>query len=54
MRDKIRLTRISIQYCDTKDDDVLNELKEWFGGMDEVQRTVMAKSIRDLATNVQD
>ena len=49
MRDEIRLTRIMIQYCDTKDDAVLKELKEWFDGMNDVQRTVMAKSLRDRA-----
>ena len=49
MRDEIRLTRILIQYCDTKDDVVLKELKEWFDGMNEVQRTVMAKNICVLA-----
>jgi len=49
MRDEIRLTRILIQYCDTKDDTVLRELKDWFDGMNEVQRPVMAKSIRDRA-----
>ena len=45
MRDEIRLTRILIQYCDTKDEQVLEELKEWFAGMNEVQRTCMAKSV---------
>jgi hypothetical protein len=49
MRDEIRLTRILIQYCDTKDTKVLKELWEWFDGMNEIQRTVMAKNIRDLA-----
>jgi hypothetical protein len=49
MRDEIRLTRILIQYCDTKNKKVLKELKEWFAGMNEVQRTCMAKSIRDRA-----
>ena len=47
MQDEIRLTRILIQYCDTEDKKVLGELKEWFDGMNEVQRVVMAKSIRD-------
>ena len=47
MRDEIRLTRILIQYCDTKDKKVLEELKTWFVGMNEVQRTCMAKSIYD-------
>ncbi len=49
MRDEIRLTRILIQYCDTEDDAVLSELKEWFSDMNEIQRTVMAKSLRDRA-----
>jgi len=49
MRDEIRLTRMLIQYCDTKDKKVLDELKAWFDVMNEVQRTVMAKSIRDRA-----
>ena len=50
MRDEIRLTRILFQYCETEDKEVLNELKEWFAGMNEVQRTCMAKSIRDRFT----
>ena len=45
MRDEIRLTRILIQYCDTRDEKVLDELKEWFAEMDEVQRTCMANSV---------
>ena len=49
MRDEIRLTRIMIQYCDTKDGAVLKELKKWFDEMNEIQRTVMAKSLRDRA-----
>ena len=51
MRDEIRLTRILIQYCDTKDKKVLDELKEWFAGMNEVQRACMAKSIWDRVRN---
>ena len=47
MRDEIRLTRILIQYCDTEDSRVLDELKEWFAGMNEVQRTVMARCLRN-------
>jgi len=47
MRDEIRLTRILIQYCDTEDDAVLKELKDWFDGMNEVQRTVMVLSLRN-------
>jgi len=49
MRDEIRLTRMLIQYCDTEDNAVLKEFKEWFVGMNEIQRTVMAKSLRDRA-----
>ena len=45
MRDEIRLTRMLIQYCDTKDEKVLEELKAWFAEMNEVQRTCMAASI---------
>ena len=51
MRDEIRLTRIIIQYCDTKDQNILEELKEWFSGMNEIQRACMAKSILDRAKN---
>jgi len=47
MRDEIRLTRILIQYCDTKDEKVLDELKDWFAEMNEVQRICMAKSVFD-------
>jgi len=47
MRDDIRLTRIVIQYCDTIDEKVLDELKEWFSDMNEIQRVVMAKSLRE-------
>ena len=49
MRDEIRLTRILIQYCNTRDRKVLLELAAWFEGMNEIQRTVMAKNIFDLA-----
>jgi hypothetical protein len=49
MRDEIRLMRILIQYCDTTNEAVLMELKEWFGGMNEVQRVCMARSLRELA-----
>jgi hypothetical protein len=49
MRDEIRLTRFLIQYCDTKDEKVLEELKKWFDAMNEIQRAVMAKSVRDRA-----
>ena len=47
MRDEIRLARIIIQYCDTKDNAVLNELKEWFDKMNEIQRMVMADLLQD-------
>ena len=47
MRDEIRLTRIIIQYFDTMDANVLTELKEWFAGMNEAQRAVMVKSIKE-------
>jgi len=49
MRDEIRLTRILIQYCDTNDEKVLEELKEWFADMNEIQRECMAKSLFDRA-----
>jgi len=51
MRDEICLTRILIQYCDTGEVRVLRELRGWFAEINEVQRTVMAKNIRDLALN---
>ena len=44
MRDEIRLTRMLIQYCDMNDKNVLDELKEWFANMNELQRMSMAKS----------
>ena len=47
MRDEIRLTRILIQYCDTEDEAVLQELKDWFADMNELQRTVMANNFGD-------
>ena len=52
MRDEIRLTRILIQYCDTESSTVLKELKDWFDGMNEIQRTVMAKALRDKTMNL--
>ena len=52
MRDEIRMTRIIIQYCDTKEETVLKELKEWFGKMNEIQRMVMAESFRHRTENV--
>jgi len=54
MRDEIRLTRIHIQYYDTQDEKVLDELKEWFAGMNEVQRGVMAKSVLGRALSFPD
>ena len=51
MLDEIRLTRILIQYCDTEETNVLTELKEWFSGMNEVQRAVMARNLLDFAWN---
>jgi len=45
MQDEIRLTRIIIQYCDTQDEKVLTELKEWFADMNELQRWSMIYSI---------
>jgi hypothetical protein len=47
MRDEIRLTRMLIQYCDTRDEKIPEELKTWFAEMNEVQRTCMAKSLLD-------
>jgi len=49
MRDEIRLTRILIQYCDTGDAAALKDIKEWFSGMNEVQRTVLATSLQNKA-----
>ena len=46
MRDEIRLTRILIQYCDTRDAEILEELKTWFAEMNETQRICMARAIR--------
>ena len=43
MRDEIRMARILIQYFDTEDDAVLEELKEWFANMNEVQRSILIK-----------
>jgi hypothetical protein len=51
MRDEIRLTRMMIQYCDTEDPAVLDELTEWFSGMNEIQRAVMAKNAQSLPSN---
>ena len=45
MRDEIRLTRMLIQYCDTKDEKVLVELKKWFAIMNDWQRKSMASSL---------
>jgi len=54
MRDEIRLTRMLIQYCDTKDKKVLEDLKEWFANMNEVQRIVMAKNVFNRVRKVYD
>ena len=48
MRDEIRLTRMMIQYCDTEDPAVLDELTEWFSDMNEIQRAVMTRSLYEL------
>lgn len=48
MRDEIRLVRIMIQYHTTKDDAALKELSDWFVDMNDIQRTVMSSSIREL------
>lgn len=45
VRDEIRLSRIMFQYDETKDEDLLKELKEWFSKMNEVQSAVMAESV---------
>jgi NADH:ubiquinone oxidoreductase subunit len=50
MKDEIRLARIVIQFCDTEDAAVLKELKEWFDGMHDVQRTVLATSLLHKAS----
>ena len=51
MRDEIRLARILFQYCATEDKIVLQEMKQWFAGMNEIQRIVMAHSIAERITN---
>ena len=51
MRDEIRLTRILIQYCDTKDAKILEELKTWFAEMNKTQRICMARTVRGRAKN---
>ena len=48
MQDEIRRTRILIQYCDTKDEAVLKELKEWLVDMNEFQRSMMAPRLSSL------
>jgi len=54
MRDEIHMTRILIQYCDTEDEAVLQELKDWFADMNELQRIVMANltQCNNLATGL--
>jgi len=49
MRDEIRLTRMLIQYCDTQDKTVLDELKKWLTDMNELQRWSMINSVLDKA-----
>ena len=51
MRDEIRMTRICIQYLQTRDDSVFKELKEWFAELPEPQRTVMTSDVLARATN---
>ena len=46
MRDEIRLARILIQYCDTEDEAVLKELKEWFANMNLIQRSILIRLTR--------
>lgn len=48
MRDEIRMTRIVIQYCDTEDSKVLDELTEWLQNMNEIQRVVMVQNVMNL------
>ena len=45
MRDEIRMKRIVIQYCDTEDSKVLDELTEWLQNMNEIQRVVMVQNV---------
>jgi hypothetical protein len=52
MRDEIRLTRIMIQYFDTDDSIVLQELREWFDDMNELQRMSMAKRIYENVNRI--
>ncbi|MDD3469348.1 MAG: hypothetical protein PHE53_05130 [Thermoguttaceae bacterium] len=51
MRDEIRMTRIVIQYCDTEDSKVLDELTEWLQNMSEIQRVVMVQNVMNLPNN---
>ncbi|MDD3470212.1 MAG: hypothetical protein PHE53_09585 [Thermoguttaceae bacterium] len=48
MRDEIRMTRIVIQYCDTEDSKVLDELTEWLQNMNAIQRVVMVQNVMNL------
>ena len=48
MKDEIRLTRMMVQYCDTEDDAVLDELKSWFAKMNELQRINMVQNVLDI------
>ena len=46
--DEIRMTRMLIQYRDTKDPAVLDELTEWLPNMNELQRGLMSGKIWSL------
>ncbi len=48
MRDEIRMTRIVIQYLDTEESKVLDELTEWLQTMNEIQRIVMVQNVMKL------
>ena len=51
MRDEIRMTRMLIQYCETEDPEVLNELTSWLNEMNEIQRSVMIRNVQKLRDN---
>jgi hypothetical protein len=40
-----------IQYCDTEDSKVLDELTEWLQNMSEIQRVVMVQNVMNLPNN---
>ncbi len=46
--DEIRMTRIVIQYLDTEESKVLDELTEWLQTMNEIQRIVMVQNVMNL------